>query len=150
MALASAVPSWQVRPPHGMGYGMQIYPAAMSMDPSPNSAKPRNPFDLGDERPQIQAAIFPFVESLHGALTNMPPPVGLQPHPSLPYASALASQVSPYGVNIPAGAYMEQQSLGNPQLTRYILDFRRFVFNNLAVSQLTHNFDGLSYLQNPC
>ncbi|XP_022860817.1 probable ADP-ribosylation factor GTPase-activating protein AGD14 isoform X2 [Olea europaea var. sylvestris] len=118
MASASAVPSWQVRVPHGMGYGMQFYPAAMSMDPSTNSAKPRNPFDLGDEQPQIQAAMFPAMESLHGALPNMAPLVGLQPHPSSPYASALASQVSPYGVHIPPGAYTGQQLLHNPQLTR--------------------------------
>ncbi|KAL2517656.1 ArfGap/RecO-like zinc finger domain-containing protein [Abeliophyllum distichum] len=118
MTLASAVPSWQVHPSHGMGYGMQLYPAAMSMAPSTNSAKPRNPFDLGDEWSQIPAAMFPSMESLHGALPNMPPPAGLRPHSSSPYASALASQVSPYGVNIPSGAYMGQQSVYNPRLTR--------------------------------
>ncbi|KAL2544766.1 NSP (nuclear shuttle protein)-interacting GTPase [Forsythia ovata] len=118
MTLASAVPSWQVHPPHGMGYGMQIYPAAMSMALSTNSAKPRNPFDLGDEWSQIPAAMFPSMESLHRAVPNMPPPAGLQPHSSSPYASALASQVSPYGVNIPPGAYMGQQSVDNPRLTR--------------------------------
>ncbi|CAI9755641.1 unnamed protein product [Fraxinus pennsylvanica] len=118
VALASAVPSWQVCAPHGMGYDMQFYPAAMSMDPSTNSARLRNPFDLGDERPQIQAAMFPAIESLHGALPNMAPLAGLQPHPSSPYASALASQVSPYGVNIPRGAYTGQQSLDNPRLIR--------------------------------
>ncbi|KAL7164124.1 hypothetical protein ACSBR2_040102 [Camellia fascicularis] len=48
------VPSWQVHPPYGMGYGMQYHPTAMSVPTFPNSAKSRNPFDLNDDNNQAQ------------------------------------------------------------------------------------------------
>ncbi|GMP55282.1 hypothetical protein CsSME_00020145 [Camellia sinensis var. sinensis] len=52
------VPSWQVHPPYGMGYGMQYHPTAMSMLAFSNSAKSRNPFDLNDDNTQAQGPMI--------------------------------------------------------------------------------------------
>ncbi|KAI3468270.1 hypothetical protein Pfo_024933 [Paulownia fortunei] len=113
-----AVASWQMHPPHGTGYGMQFHPPVMSVAAFPNPPKPKNPFDIGDDRFQVQAAMFPSMSSLQGPLPKMPASTALESQPS-PYAIALSSHLSPYGMNMPLvpGAYMGQLP-NNMPLTR--------------------------------
>ncbi|KAK6119459.1 hypothetical protein DH2020_046796 [Rehmannia glutinosa] len=73
-----AVAGWQMHRPQGLGYGMQFRPPAM----------------------------FPSMSPLQGALPNMPPTTALVSQPS-PYATPLASHMSPYGMNMPLGCYNE-------------------------------------------
>ncbi|KAK6162135.1 hypothetical protein DH2020_001976 [Rehmannia glutinosa] len=113
-----AVAGWQMHRPQGLGYGMQFRPPAMSVAAFPNHQRPNNPFDIGDDRFQVQSAIFPSMSPLQGALPNMPPTTALVSQPS-PYATPLASHMSPYGMNMPLvpGAYMGQLP-NNMPLTR--------------------------------
>ncbi|KAL3844134.1 hypothetical protein ACJIZ3_001537 [Penstemon smallii] len=117
-AFTPAAPGWQMRPPHGIGYGMQFHPPVMPMASFPNPSKPSNPFDIDDNGHQVQAAVFPSMSSLQGAMPNMLAATALQPRPSH-YATALSSHVSPYGMsmNPVPGAYMGQQP-NNMSLTR--------------------------------
>ncbi|KAM4074771.1 hypothetical protein ACB094_10G119300 [Castanea mollissima] len=66
------VSSWQNGSPYGMGFNMQYYPSPMPVPVFPNVARSRNPFDLNDERTQVQAPSFPTMVSLQGALPNLP------------------------------------------------------------------------------
>ncbi|KAK6140833.1 hypothetical protein DH2020_025427 [Rehmannia glutinosa] len=113
-----AVAGWQMHRPQGLGYGMQFRPPAMSVAAFPNQQRPNNPFDIGDDRFQVQSAMFPSISPLQGALPNMPPTTALVSQPS-PYATPLASHMSPYGMNMPLvpGAYMGQLP-NNMPLTR--------------------------------
>ncbi|WMV42807.1 hypothetical protein MTR67_036192 [Solanum verrucosum] len=111
--LAAAVPGWQF-PPHGMAYGMQYHPSVMAISAPPNSAKTRNPFDIGQDGPQVQAPEFPSMLPMQAAL-----PTNVQPQP---YALAMhmPPQTTNYGMTISGGAYAGQQipnnmALANPQ-----------------------------------
>ncbi|XP_060211239.1 probable ADP-ribosylation factor GTPase-activating protein AGD14 isoform X2 [Lycium barbarum] len=95
--LAAAVPGWQFAS-HGMAYGMQYHPTAMAISALPNSARSRNPFDIGQDGPQVQA----------------PEP---QPQP-LPYALAMPPQTTNYGMTIPRGVYVGQQIPNNMALAK--------------------------------
>ncbi|CAI9094397.1 OLC1v1030124C1 [Oldenlandia corymbosa var. corymbosa] len=97
----TSVPSWQSRPPYGMGYGMQYHHTAMPIRPTPDSGKSRNPFDIGDDGPQLEATTFPSMSSVQGALPNTALSLGLQPQAS-PYAAPFPPQ-GPYGMMIPPG-----------------------------------------------
>lgn len=66
------VPSWQNGSPYDMGFNMQYYPSPMPVPVFPNVARSRNPFDLNDERTQVQSPSFPTMVSLQGALPNLP------------------------------------------------------------------------------
>ncbi|KAG8375525.1 hypothetical protein BUALT_Bualt10G0108800 [Buddleja alternifolia] len=105
-AFPPAIADWQVIPSHGMGYGMQFHHPSMPVAAFPTSpAKPTNPFDIGVAGCQVQAAMFPSMSSLQGALPNMPAATSVQSQPS-PYATALSSHVPPYGVNMPLGKHI--------------------------------------------
>ncbi|KAL7243650.1 hypothetical protein ACSBR1_015956 [Camellia fascicularis] len=74
------VPSWQVHPPYGMGYGMQYHPTAMSVPAFPNSAKSRNPFDLNDDNNQAQGPM-PQASSYGSIPPSQIPSSGMSPSP---------------------------------------------------------------------
>ncbi|KAL3650855.1 hypothetical protein CASFOL_007258 [Castilleja foliolosa] len=103
-SFAPAVSGWQMHPPYGTGYGMQYRPPVMSVAASPNSSRPINPFDVGDEGFQAQPATFH--SSMQGAMPNI---ATSSAQPS-PYARTMSPHMSPYGMNMPQvpGAYMEQ------------------------------------------
>ncbi|KAM3378819.1 putative ADP-ribosylation factor GTPase-activating protein AGD14 [Capsicum galapagoense] len=110
--LAAAVPGWQFAP-HRMAYGMQYHPAAMAAHP--NSARSRNPFDIGQDGPQVQGSEFPSMLPMQAAL-----PTNVQPQP-LPYAMAMhmPPQIANYGMPpISGGAYAGQQIPNNMALAR--------------------------------
>ncbi|KAK4355435.1 hypothetical protein RND71_024406 [Anisodus tanguticus] len=109
--LAAAAPGWQF-PAHGMAYGMQYHPSAMAVSALPNSAKSRNPFDIGQDGPQVQSPAFPSILPMQTAL-----PTNVQPQP-LPYAFAMPPQTANYGMTIPGGAYVGQQIPNNMALTK--------------------------------
>ncbi|XP_073129545.1 uncharacterized protein [Henckelia pumila] len=106
-AFTPAVPGWQL-PPHAM----QFQPPQTSTVAFLNATKPSNPFDIDDERPQAQAqaqaAVFPSMSSLQGALPNMPSGTFSQQHPS-PYTLSFSPHASPYPIHSPQGAYLRQQ-----------------------------------------
>ncbi|XP_009762678.1 probable ADP-ribosylation factor GTPase-activating protein AGD14 isoform X1 [Nicotiana sylvestris] len=108
-----AVPGWQFRPP-GMMYGTQYHPAAMSIPALPNSAKSRNPFDIGQDG-QVQAPEFPSMLSVQAALPNLSAPISVQPQ-QLPYAFALPPQTANYGMTFSGEAYAGQQIPNNMAL----------------------------------
>ncbi|KAJ8543086.1 hypothetical protein K7X08_005609 [Anisodus acutangulus] len=111
--LAAAAPGWQF-PTHGMAYDMQYHPAAMAVSALPNSAKSRNPFDIGQDGPQVQSPAFPSMLPMQAAL-----PTNVQPQPQpLPYALAMPPQTANYGMTIPGGAYVGQQIPNNMALTK--------------------------------
>ncbi|KAK4364957.1 hypothetical protein RND71_016315 [Anisodus tanguticus] len=109
--LAAAAPGWQL-PRHGMAYGMQYHPAAMAISALPNSARSGNPFDIGQDGPQVQAPVFPSMLPMQAAL-----PTNVQPQP-LPYALAMPPQTANYGMTIPGGAYVGQQIPNNMALAK--------------------------------
>ncbi|KAL0330297.1 UNVERIFIED_CONTAM: putative ADP-ribosylation factor GTPase-activating protein AGD14 [Sesamum radiatum] len=117
-AFSPAVAGWQMHQPHGAGYAMQLHHPGMSVAAFPSSTNPSNPFDVGDGRFQVQAAMFPSMSSLQGAVPNMAASKALESQPS-PYAPALSSHASPYGMGLPLvpGAYMGQLPSNIP-LTR--------------------------------
>ncbi|KAM7490331.1 hypothetical protein LguiA_033252 [Lonicera macranthoides] len=94
------VPSWQFRPSYGLGYNIQYHPNAMPISAFPNSARSRNPFDLGNDTPQIQGPMFPS-----------------QPQPS-PYPTAMPPHLAPYGMAMPPGAYTGQQQPNDMPVSR--------------------------------
>ncbi|XP_059658047.1 probable ADP-ribosylation factor GTPase-activating protein AGD14 isoform X2 [Cornus florida] len=116
------VPSWQMHPPHGMGFGMQYHPTVLPVPTVPNSAKTKNPFDLDDDTTQVQAPTFPSMASLQGALPMVSAPKGLlhsssfgvhppqfmQPQSS-PFAFAVPSQSPSYGMAMPPRTFIGQQ-----------------------------------------
>ncbi|XP_059318662.1 probable ADP-ribosylation factor GTPase-activating protein AGD14 [Lycium ferocissimum] len=110
--LAAAVPGWQFPPHSAMAYGMQYHPAAMAISAPPNSARSRNPFDIGQDGPQVQGPEFPSMLPMQAAL-----PTNIQPQP-LPYALAMPPQTTNYGMTIPGGAYIGQQIPNNMALAR--------------------------------
>ncbi|KAG6643866.1 probable ADP-ribosylation factor GTPase-activating protein AGD14 isoform X1 [Carya illinoinensis] len=97
--VAAPVAGWQNGSPYGMGIGMQYYPNAMTVPAFPNSARPTNPFDLNDERTQVEAPPFPSMASLQGALPNV------SAASPLLYTSSLSTQFS--------GAYIGTQAHNN-------------------------------------
>ncbi|XP_075102625.1 uncharacterized protein LOC107827099 isoform X2 [Nicotiana tabacum] len=107
----TAVPGWQFRP-----HGMQYHPAAMSIPALPNSAKSRNPFDIGQDGPQVQAPEFPSMLTMQAALPTVSAPISVQPQ-QLPYAFALPPQTANYGMTISGGPYVGQQIPNNMALT---------------------------------
>ncbi|KAL0330784.1 UNVERIFIED_CONTAM: hypothetical protein Sangu_1623900 [Sesamum angustifolium] len=117
-AFSPAVAGWQMHQPHGAGYAMQLHHPGMSVAAFPSSTNPSNPFGVGDGRFQVQAAMFPSMSSLQGAVPNMAASKALESQPS-PYAAALSSHASPYGMGLPLvpGAYMGQLPSNIP-LTR--------------------------------
>ncbi|KAL7164126.1 hypothetical protein ACSBR2_040104 [Camellia fascicularis] len=98
------VPSWQVHPPYGMGYGMQYHPTAMSVPAFPNSTKSRNPFDLNDDNNQAQ---------------------GPMPQASS-YGSIPPSQIPSLAMSQSPGAFMGQQFPNNMPFPRYKTFFNRW------------------------
>ncbi|CAL5435444.1 unnamed protein product [Camellia sinensis] len=123
------VPSWQVHPPYGMGYGMQYHPTAMSTPAFPNSAKSRNPFDLNDDNTQAQGPMLPSMLPVQGALPNSSAPTALlytadthsshlmQPQASS-YGSIPPSQIPSSGMSPSPGAFMGQQFPNNMPFPR--------------------------------
>ncbi|XP_041020854.1 probable ADP-ribosylation factor GTPase-activating protein AGD14 isoform X1 [Juglans microcarpa x Juglans regia] len=114
-AVAAPVAGWQNGSPYGMGFGMHYYPNAMTVSTFPNSARSTNPFDLNEERTQVEAPpvrtklklililytriIFPSMASLQGALPNV------SAASPLLYTSSLSTQSS--------GAYIGTQAHNN-------------------------------------
>ncbi|MCD7451966.1 hypothetical protein HAX54_014344 [Datura stramonium] len=101
--LAADVPGWQF-PPHGITFAL------------PNSVKTRNPFDIGQDGPQVQAPEFPSMLPMQAAL-----PTNIQPHTQpLPYAFAMdmPPQTTNYGMTISGGAYAGQQIPNNMALDK--------------------------------
>ncbi|KAA8525322.1 hypothetical protein F0562_007177 [Nyssa sinensis] len=96
LSFPAAVPSWQMRPPHGMQY----HPTAMPVPTFPNSAKSTNPFDLSDDSTQVQAPMFP----------SMPQ--------SLPYPSVVPPQSPSFEMSMSPRAFTGQQLLNNMPLSR--------------------------------
>ncbi|XP_073275525.1 uncharacterized protein [Primulina huaijiensis] len=111
-AFTPAVSGWQLRPPHVM----RSQPPPTSTVAFLNATKPSNPFDIGNERPQAQATVFPFMSSLQGALPNMSSGTFLQQHPS-PYTLSFSPLAAPYPINLPQGAYLRQQPNNMPCIT---------------------------------
>uniref|UniRef100_A0A5B6ZQF0 Putative ADP-ribosylation factor GTPase-activating protein AGD14 n=1 Tax=Davidia involucrata TaxID=16924 RepID=A0A5B6ZQF0_DAVIN len=120
------VPSWQMHPPHGMGFSMQYHPTAMPVQTFPNSAKSTNPFDLSDDTTQVQAPMFPSMSPLQGALPNtsapmagfdMPSPQLMQPQ-SFPHPSVVRPRSPSYGTSMSPRASMGQQLPNNMPLSR--------------------------------
>ncbi|KAL8537119.1 hypothetical protein ACS0TY_012339 [Phlomoides rotata] len=139
-----AAAGWHMQPHHGAVYGMQYHHPAMSAAAFPEPQKPRNPFDVGDDRYQDQGAIFPSMSSLQGALPNMPTSIPLESQSS-PYAAAPDShpQVSPYGMNMSLvpGAYMGQMTTNMPPTSNF--DRREVAFASLNPIQQTSGPDSL-------
>ncbi|KAL0394022.1 UNVERIFIED_CONTAM: hypothetical protein Slati_4368400 [Sesamum latifolium] len=98
-AFSPPAAGWQMHQPHGAGYAVQFHHPGMSVAAFPSSTNPSNPFDVGDGRFQVQAAMFPSMPSLQGAPPNMPASKALESQPS-PYAAALSSHASPYGMGL--------------------------------------------------
>ncbi|GMY17806.1 probable ADP-ribosylation factor GTPase-activating protein AGD14 [Fagus crenata] len=113
------VPGWQNGSPYGMGFNMQYYPNPMPVPVFPNIARSTNPFDLNDERAQVQAPPFPTMVSFQGALPNLSAGGGLLQTSSLgtqslslmaPQSPSYASAVPPCS---PPGANMGLQVHNN-------------------------------------
>ncbi|XP_012855776.1 PREDICTED: ADP-ribosylation factor GTPase-activating protein effector protein 2 [Erythranthe guttata] len=69
-----SVADWPMHPPnYGSGYGYQFHPPAMPVAGFPNPVKPHNPFDIGDDRFQIQASTFHSMPPVQGSMPNIPP-----------------------------------------------------------------------------
>ncbi|KAM1200737.1 hypothetical protein ACFX2I_016976 [Malus domestica] len=85
---------WHNAPAHGMGYSMQYYPTVMPASVFPGPAKPKNPFDLDEEKSLVTSTHFPSMSSLQGALHNVPVP-GLMHASSLPTMSQFKIPQSP-------------------------------------------------------
>lgn len=101
-SFATGAPGWQFHQHYGMGYGTMV---------SLNSVKSRNPFDLGDDGLQFQAATFPSVSSFQEVLPDMSASQGPWPQP-LPRPFENASHRMPYQM-IPPGVYRGQQLPNN-------------------------------------
>ncbi|KAL0312026.1 UNVERIFIED_CONTAM: hypothetical protein Sradi_5601900 [Sesamum radiatum] len=114
-AFSPAAAGWQMHQAHGAGYAMQFHHPVMSVAAFPSSTNPSNPFDVGDGRFRVQAAMFPSMPSLQGAPPNMAASKALESQSS-PYGAALSSHASPYGMGLPLvpGAYMGQQPSNVP------------------------------------
>ncbi|XP_009377378.2 probable ADP-ribosylation factor GTPase-activating protein AGD14 isoform X2 [Pyrus x bretschneideri] len=84
---------WHIAPVQGMGYNMQYYPTATPAPVIPGPAKPKNPFDLNEEKSLVTSTHFPSMSSLQGALPNAPVP-GLMHASSLPTMSQFESNES--------------------------------------------------------
>ncbi|PSS01172.1 ADP-ribosylation factor GTPase-activating protein [Actinidia chinensis var. chinensis] len=117
------VSSWQIRPPHGMGYNMQYHPAAMAVAAYPSSAKSRNPFDLNDDGPEPQVPMFPSMLAVQGALQNLAVPPALSHTSNIrpsqlmqPHATSYASIAPPHLASY--GAFTEQQLPSNMPFSR--------------------------------
>ncbi|KAL8063437.1 hypothetical protein ABFX02_01G026300 [Erythranthe guttata] len=69
-----SVADWPMHPPnYGSGYGYQFHPPSMPVAGFPNPVKPHNPFDIGDDRFQIQASTFHSMPPVQGSMPNIPP-----------------------------------------------------------------------------
>ncbi|KAL7164127.1 hypothetical protein ACSBR2_040105 [Camellia fascicularis] len=99
------VPSWQVHPPYGMGYGMQYHPTAMSVPTFPNSAKSRNPFDLNDDNNQAQGPM-PQASSYGSIPPSQIPSSGMSPSPG-----AFMGQQFPNNMPFPSFNALEMTDL---------------------------------------
>ncbi|CAN4127850.1 unnamed protein product [Withania somnifera] len=71
---AAAAPGWQFAP-HGLAYGMQYHPAAMGISAPSNPPRSRNPFDVGQDGPQVQVpepkcTPYAFAMDMHPRTTN--------------------------------------------------------------------------------
>ncbi|XP_024029649.1 probable ADP-ribosylation factor GTPase-activating protein AGD14 [Morus notabilis] len=115
LPITTPVSCWQTGPPHGMGFN--YYPNIMPVPAFPNPAKSKNPFDINDERTQVQATPFPSMGSLLGAPVGvLSAPTGLLHGSSLgPYSSPLNA---PSGTALPPSAYIGQEGHNNIQATR--------------------------------
>lgn len=81
-----------------------------------NATKPSNPFNIGNERPQAEATVFPSMSSLQGALPNLSSGTILQQHTS-PYTLSFSPHTAPYPINLPQGTYLRQQPNNMPCIT---------------------------------
>uniref|UniRef100_A0A5B6ZKX4 Putative ADP-ribosylation factor GTPase-activating protein AGD14 n=1 Tax=Davidia involucrata TaxID=16924 RepID=A0A5B6ZKX4_DAVIN len=126
LSFPAPVPSWQMHPPHGMGFSMQYHPTTMHVPAFPRPAKSTNPFDLSDDTTQVQAPMFPSMSSLQGALPNTSAPAAsfgiyspqlMQPQ-SFPYASAVPPRSPSYGMTMSPSGFMGQQLPNNMSFSR--------------------------------
>ncbi|KAL2553961.1 NSP (nuclear shuttle protein)-interacting GTPase [Forsythia ovata] len=108
-SIAPPVPGWHSGPPfQGTGFPMQYMP--MSITAFQQASRSSNPFDVRNEPSPVQAAMFPSVASLQGALPNIAPTSDLG---ALRHLSSIPTQAPSYASEIPPSSYLGQQVASN-------------------------------------
>ncbi|KAL2532664.1 NSP (nuclear shuttle protein)-interacting GTPase [Abeliophyllum distichum] len=106
----SEFPGWHSGPPfQGTGFPMQ-YNMPMSITTFQQASRSTNPFDVRNEPSPVQAAMFPSVASLQGALPNIAPTSDLGASRHL---SSIPAQAPSYASAIPPSSYLGQQVASN-------------------------------------
>ncbi|CAI9780382.1 unnamed protein product [Fraxinus pennsylvanica] len=126
-SFAPPVPGWHSGPFQGTGFSVQY-----NMPMFQHVSRPTNPFDVRNEPPPVQAAMFPSMASLQGALPNIAPTSDLGTSRHL---SSIPTQAPSYAAAIRPSSYLGQQVPGNmpirPQgLPGFGLEGPAFVYPN--------------------
>ncbi|CAN4096372.1 unnamed protein product [Withania somnifera] len=124
-SIPGAFPGWHTGPQHGYGFAMQ-YNMSMATNALPQPSISTNPFDVISE-PISQAATFPSMTSLQGALPNMAVPTRLLHTSSLgaptSHPPAMPQQARHLSA-VPPGSYMGHQVAGGmPQRPPAVASF---------------------------